>query len=51
MDADLVLVATGRRPNVSGLGLEEIGWILIRRGGVKVDQSRSNQFARRLGSG
>ena len=37
MDADLVLVATGRRPNVSGLGLEEIGLDFDPRGGVKVD--------------
>jgi dihydrolipoamide dehydrogenase len=36
-EADLVLVATGRRPNVSGLGLEEIGLDFDPRGGVRVD--------------
>ena len=38
MDADLVLIATGRRPNVSDLGLENIGLDFDSRGGVKVDQ-------------
>jgi len=35
--ADLVLVATGRKPNVTGLGLEEIGLDFDQRGGIKVD--------------
>lgn len=38
MDADLILIATGRRPNVSDLGLEDIGLDFDPRGGVKVDQ-------------
>jgi dihydrolipoamide dehydrogenase len=38
MNADLVLIATGRRPNVSDLGLEDIGLDFDPRGGVKVDQ-------------
>ena len=37
MQADLVLVATGRRPNVSDLGLEDLGLDFDPRGGVKVD--------------
>ncbi len=37
-EADLVLVATGRRPNVSGLGLEDIGLDFDPRGGVRVDE-------------
>ena len=37
IEADLVLVATGRKPNVSGLGLEDIGLDFDPRGGVKVD--------------
>ena len=37
IESDLVLVATGRKPNVSGLGLEDIGLDFDPRGGVKVD--------------
>ena len=33
----MVLIATGRKPNVSNLGLEEIGLDFDPRGGVKVD--------------
>ena len=36
LEADLVLVATGRRPNVKNLGLEDLG-LDIDRGGVRVD--------------
>ena len=36
-EADLVLFATGRRPNTSYLGLEEAGVVLDRWGGVVVD--------------
>lgn len=35
---DEVLVATGRRPNTAGLGLEEAGVELTERGAVKVDE-------------
>ncbi|MEC9124168.1 MAG: dihydrolipoyl dehydrogenase, partial [Verrucomicrobiota bacterium] len=37
LDGDLVLVATGRAPNVKGLGLEELGLDFDSRGGVRVD--------------
>ena len=37
LEADLVLVATGRRPNTKNLGLEEIGLDIDDRGGVRVD--------------
>ena len=37
LDADAILVATGRRPNVEGLGLEKAGVVLTERGAVKTD--------------
>ncbi|PKP63443.1 MAG: dihydrolipoyl dehydrogenase, partial [Alphaproteobacteria bacterium HGW-Alphaproteobacteria-8] len=37
IDADVVLVATGRRPFTKGLGLEEIGVALDDKGRVKTD--------------
>ncbi len=37
LDADQVLIATGRRPHTSGLGLEKAGVALDRIGAVKVD--------------
>lgn len=37
LDADLVLLSVGRRPNLSGLGLEEIG-VETERTGVRVDE-------------
>ncbi len=37
VDADVVLVATGRRPFVEGLGLDTVGVALTERGQVKVD--------------
>ena len=37
LEADLVLVATGRRPNVKNLGLEDLGIDIDDRGGVRVD--------------
>lgn len=36
--ADAVLVATGRRPNVQGLGLERAGVELTERGAVRTDE-------------
>lgn len=39
LEADAVLVATGRRPNTAGLGLENAGVELNARGGVIVDDS------------
>jgi mercuric reductase len=37
IDAEQVLVSTGRRPNTAGLGLEDAGIELLPNGGVKVD--------------
>ncbi len=36
--ADIVLVATGRRPNTEGLGLENIGISLNEKGGIAVNE-------------
>lgn len=42
-DADQVMIATGRRPNTAGLGLEEAGVELDSLGAVKVDKfSKTN---------
>ncbi|MCI1666245.1 MAG: FAD-dependent oxidoreductase [Atopobiaceae bacterium] len=38
LEADAILVATGRRPNVDGLGLESAGIELTERGAIKVDE-------------
>jgi len=37
IEAEQVLVSTGRRPNTAGLGLEEAGIEFLPNGGVKVD--------------
>jgi len=37
VECDAVFYATGRRPNTSGLGLEEVGVELSKHGAVKVD--------------
>ncbi|MBY0271454.1 MAG: glutathione-disulfide reductase [Burkholderiales bacterium] len=37
MDTDLVMFATGRLPNVAGLGLEDVGVKLAQNGAVEVD--------------
>ena len=43
IEADGVLFATGRRPNVDGLGLQELGVELSDRGAIKIDAHyRSN---------
>jgi glutathione reductase (NADPH) len=43
IDADVVLLATGREPNTRGLGLEKVGVALGAKDEVKVDaESRSN---------
>ena len=43
IEADAILFATGRVPNVEGLGLEGVGVVLGERGEIKVDaQSRSS---------
>jgi mercuric reductase len=38
IDAEKLLVATGRKPNTENLGLEDIGVALLPNGGVKVDE-------------
>jgi len=38
LEGDKLLVATGRRPRVDGIGLEEAGLEKSERGGVKVDE-------------
>jgi pyruvate/2-oxoglutarate dehydrogenase complex dihydrolipoamide dehydrogenase (E3) component len=38
LDGDKLLVATGRKPRLNGLGVEEAGLELTDRGGVKVDE-------------
>jgi mercury(II) reductase len=37
LDAEEVLIATGRRPNTEGLGLEEAGVEVLKNGGIAVD--------------
>lgn len=38
IDAEVVMHATGRRPNTRGLGLEELGVVLRANGGIAVDE-------------
>ncbi|MEQ9609497.1 MAG: glutathione-disulfide reductase [Kiloniellaceae bacterium] len=38
LETDLVMAATGRKPNVENLGLEQVGVELNRRGAIKVDE-------------
>jgi glutathione reductase (NADPH) len=42
IDADLVLFATGRAPNVGGLGLEVAGVELNAKGAIKVDEDNQS---------
>ena len=42
IDADLVLFATGRAPNVKGLGLEDVGVQLAANGAVRVDEDNKS---------
>lgn len=44
LDADVVLVAIGRRPYTAGLGLENIGMELDERGRVIIDQEYRTKF-------
>jgi mercuric reductase len=37
LEAERVLIATGRTPNIEGLGLEQAGVELLPHGGIKVD--------------
>lgn len=43
--ADVVLVATGRRPHLDGLGLDKLGVALTDRGFVQVDAQRQTNVA------
>jgi dihydrolipoamide dehydrogenase len=45
LEADLVLMSVGRRPNVTGLGLEELG-VEIERTGVRVDERMRTNIPR-----
>ncbi len=45
IDADLVLFATGRAPNISGLGLELVGVELNDKGAIKVDEDNKSSVA------
>jgi dihydrolipoamide dehydrogenase len=42
LDADVVLVATGRKPFVTGLGLEALGVEMLPRGQIKTDHFATN---------
>ncbi len=42
LDADVVLVATGRRPFIAGLGLEALGVEILPRGQIKTDHFATN---------
>jgi dihydrolipoamide dehydrogenase len=48
IDADIVLIATGRKPYTEGLGLEDAGVVLDERGRVRTDESLPDQCAGRL---
>ena len=45
IEADTLLFATGRVPNVEGLGLEEVGVVLGERGEIKVDDHSRTSVA------
>ena len=38
IDTDLVLAATGRAPNIAGLGLEEVGVATAANGAIRIDE-------------
>ena len=42
IDADAVLIATGRVPNTDGLGLEDVGVELDAKGAIKVDDTNQS---------
>jgi dihydrolipoamide dehydrogenase len=45
LDADVVLIATGRKPYTAGLGLEEAGVVLDNRGRVEIDHHYATNVA------
>ena len=45
IDADVVLIATGRKPYTEGLGLEAVGVVLDNRGRVEIDGSYRTNVA------
>lgn len=51
LEVDEVLVATGRRPNTAGLGLERAGIELTERGALKVDEQLRTANPRVWGAG
>ncbi len=38
MDTEMIMYATGRHPNTTGIGLEEVGVELDKKGAIKVDE-------------
>jgi dihydrolipoamide dehydrogenase len=42
LDADVVLVAIGRRPYTAGLGLQEVGVVMDKRGFIETDHFKTN---------
>ena len=51
VDADVVLVATGRRPFSEGLGLEEVGVVKDPRGCVTLNETLANQHCHNFAIG
>jgi mercuric reductase len=43
VDAEMVLVARGRTPNVEGLGLAEFGVVLSPKGAIVVVDARNDE--------
>jgi dihydrolipoamide dehydrogenase len=48
IDADVVLIATGRKPYTEGLGLKEAGVALDNRGRVEIDNHFQTNVLRHL---
>ena len=48
LDADVVLVATGRKPFTEGLGLDALGVTMTKRGQIAVERPLADQCARHL---
>ena len=44
IDVDKIMFATGRKPNTSGLGLEEVGVLMDENGAINVDDSNCSNI-------